>query len=259
MTKANAPVTFKHSEGVGIICLNRPEVHNAVDEAMMENLEAILDEIERQADVRVLILTGAGDRSFCAGGDLTYFASLESQEDGMAMAHRMKTLLGRLADGPRPVLAAINGAAFGGGCEILTACHLRLAVAAARFSFRQAAMGVVTGWGGGRRLFDLIGRGRALRLLLTADTIDASEAHRIGLIDFVIDQPDQLIAEACALARRIAANAPRSISAFLELARAHAEAGSAATDRLETELFGQEWIGDHFRDRVAEWSARGKR
>ena len=251
-------VTFQVTDNIGIICLNRPLVHNAVNAAMMARLETILDAIEDQPGIRVLILTGAGSRSFCSGGDLEYFASLDNHEDGLAMSQRMKLFLKRLADGPRPLLAAVNGATLGGGCEILVACHLRLTVSTAHFSFRQAAMGVVTGWGGGARMFDLLSHADALRLFLTAEQIDAYEARRIGLVDFVVDSPERLMDEALDLAGRIAANAPRSIAGFLELARTHRQAGSAAVDRRETELFAQEWGGDHFRNRVAEWPRRRK-
>jgi enoyl-CoA hydratase/carnithine racemase len=245
-------VTFDADGAVGVITLDRPEVHNAVDDAVMEALEAIVDDVDRRPDLRVLILTGAG-RSFCAGGDLKYFARLESREDGRAMSRRMSAVLRRLSDGPRPVIAAVNGNALGGGCELLLACHLRIAAPGARFSFRQAAMGVVTGWGGGVRLLRLLGKSRALRLLLTADVVDAAEARRIGLIDCVAEDPG-LMDEAMDLARRIAANAPESIAAFLELARTWESAGGAAAERREAELFEQGWVGEHFRRKVAEWT-----
>ncbi len=251
-------VIFSATDGVGIIRLNRPEVHNAVDAAMMEALEAVLEEVDGLPDLRALILTGAGRRSFCAGGDLEYFAGLERREDGRAMSRRMAAVLRRLADGPRPVIAAIGGDALGGGCEVAVACHLRIAAPTARFSFRQAAMGVVTGWGGGVRVLRLLGRSHALRLLLTAETIDAAEARRIGLVDLVVEHSDQLISEATALARRIAANAPEAIAAFLELARTYDSGGVAAAERREAELFEQGWVGEHFRRKVAEWARREK-
>ncbi len=247
------PVTFEATGAVGVITLNRPQVRNAVDLGVMESLEAILDEVDRDPDLRALILTGAG-RGFCAGGDLNYFASLEHREDGRAMSQRMTALLGRLADGPRPAIAAIQGDAFGGGCEILVACHLRIAAPHARFSFRQAAMGVVTGWGGGVRLLRLVGRSHALRLLLTADILDAGKARRLGLIDFVVSDADRLMDEALDLAGRIAANAPESIAAFLDLVRTWEAAGNPAAERREAELFEQGWVGDHFRRKVAEWT-----
>ncbi len=248
------PVIFEAADGVGVITLNRPEVHNAVDLGVMRSLEGILDEVDRRPDLRVLILTGAGQRTFCAGGDLKYFASLKGREDGRAMSRRMGAILSRLADGPRPVIAAAGGDALGGGCEVLVACHLRIAVPGARFSFRQAAMGVVTGWGGGVRVLRLLGRARALRLLLSAETIDAIEARRLGLIDVIADSGDRLMDEATALARKIAGNAPESIAAFLEIARTFEAEGSAAAERREAELFAQGWVGEHFRRKVAEWT-----
>ncbi len=251
-------VTFEAEDGIGVIRLDRPRVHNAIDGEAMNDLEKILDDLDRQPEMRVLIVTGAGDRTFCAGGDLSYFATLEGREAGLAMSQRMQTILRRLDDGPRPVIAAVNGDCWGGGCEILMACHFRIAVKQASFSFRQAAMGVVTGWGGGARVLRLLGRSRALRLLLTADTLDAEEACRIGLIDSVVEDGEQLMAEARSLAGRILANAPSSITAFLDLARTYEHHGAAAAEQRERELFAESWVGEHFRRRVAEWQERRK-
>ena len=244
-------VTFETCDGIGVLRINRPEVHNAVDAAVMAGLERRLDEIERR-DLRALILTGAG-RSFCAGGDLRYFAGLETREQGAEMSRRMGDVLRRLAGGPLPVIAAINGDALGGGCEVLLACHLRIASETARFSFRQAAMGVVTGWGGGVRVLRLLGRSRALELLLTADRIDAAEDLRVGLVESVV-APERLMAEALGLARRIAGNAPESVAAFLDLARTYERDGGRAAERREAELFAQGWVGEHFRRKVTQWS-----
>ncbi len=246
-------VTFDVEDNIGTLTLNRPEVHNAIDAATIEALEKILDEIDQLPDLRVLIVTGAGG-SFCAGGDLSYFAGLERIEDARAMTRRMAAVLRRLADGPRPVIAAVGGNTYGGGCEVLLACHLRLAVPTARFSFRQAAMGVVTGWGGGVRLVRTVGRSNALRLLLTADVVEGIEARRLGLIDFLVEDPERLMDEALALARRISANASESIGAFLELVRCFEAEGPEAAEQREAELFEQGWVGEHFRQKVAEWT-----
>ncbi len=249
------PVTFTPRGPVGIFCLNRPDVHNAVDAQVIGSLETWLDRIEADPGLRVVVLTGAGSKTFCAGGDLAYFATLTSSDAGMAMSRRMQALLARLATGPRPVIAAINGDAWGGGCEILTACHLRIAAAGARFGFRQAAMGVITGWGGGARLFRLVGRSQALRLLLTAATFDAEEALRIGFIDRVVAAAE-LSAAVLALAEQIAANAPASVRAFLRLAELVESADPVTLSEAETQLFGECWTGDHFRQKVAAWSAQ---
>ncbi len=249
------PVRFERRHQIGILVLNRPEVHNAVNAAVMERLESLLGRLEHDRGLRVLILTGAGSETFSAGGDLGYFSTLTSRRQCLGMSRRMQAILRRLEDGPQVVIAALNGNALGGGCEIATACHLRIAASTARFSFRQAAMGVVTGWGGGVRLFRLVGRATALRLLLTAETIDAAEALRIGLVDRVA-APEALIDEALALAAQIVANSPAAVGAFLELARAIAQTGPEAAVETETRLFGECWVGEDFRGRLADWQKR---
>src|SRR6185503_3118889 len=189
---SNNAVVFESENGIGTIQLNRPEVHNAVNQSVIEALETTLDKVAADDAVRALIITGAGSTTFCAGGDLQYFATLDTREKGIEMSRRMQVLLDRLWSGQKPVIAAVNGQALGGGCEILTACHFRIAASTANFAYRQAANGLVTGWGGGMRLFHLVGRTPALKLLLTGDSIDAAEALRIGLID-QIEEPQNLL------------------------------------------------------------------
>lgn len=246
------PVQFDRRGAVGLIRLNRIEVHNVVNDAVMSRLESILGQLNDDAEIRTLIFTGAGRRTFSAGGDLDYFSTLTAPGAGTEMSRRMQAILRRLADGPRAVIAAVNGDALGGGCEILTACHLRIAASHARFSFRQAAMGLITGWGGGLRLFRLVGRSNALRVLLTAETLDAAEALRIGLVDRVVEAQD-LEEEAFALAGQIAANSQESVQAFLDLARAVDRAGNDRATARETDLFGRCWEGEDFRRRLSEW------
>ncbi len=255
---AGDPVLYERRGALALLTLNRPAVRNAVDAAMMARLEARLDRVEADDDVRVVVLTGAGSKGFCAGGDLAWFATLASRDDGLAMSRRMQAVLHRLWAGPRPVIAAVAGDAWGGGCEILTACHLRVAAESARFGFRQAAMGVVTGWGGGARLFHLVGRSHALRLLLTAEAVGAEEALRIGLVDRLAPA-GEVLDQAAALGETIAANAPHSVRAFLGLAHAFDRAGGAAVTEEETRLFAHYWDGEHFRRRLAEWEARRKK
>ena len=250
---ASEPVHYQLREGAAVLRLDRPEVHNVVDAAALERLEHAVERLDEDVP-QAVILTGAGRRTFCAGADLSWVAALDSHPQGLDLSRRMRRLLARLHRGPRPVIAAINGDALGGGCEILTACHLRIAASSARFSFRQAAMGVTTGWGGGARLFRLLGRSKALRLLLTADTVGAAEALDLGLVDRVVP-PERLMAEALATVRRIAANSPDSVGAFLELARA-VEPPSDHLERLEERLFERLWNGEHFRRKVGEWRRR---
>lgn len=249
----NDPVQLERQPGVAVLRLARPEVHNVVDDRVLDRLEHLVEELEGDG-TEVLVLTGAGSRTFCAGADLSWVAALPDHRQGLELSRRMRAVLERLHGGPRPVIAAVNGDALGGGCEILTACHLRIASATARFSFRQATMGVVTGWGGGARLFRLLGKSKALRLLLTAETIDAARALALGLVDRVVPA-DELMDEALATAERIAANSPASVAAFLELARA-ADPPDAAVAELEERLFARLWDGEHFRRKVAQWRQR---
>src|SRR5262249_33200490 len=144
----------------------------------------------------------------------------DTREKGIAMSSRMQALLDRLWAGAKPIVAAINGQALGGGCEILTACHFRIASSTASFEYRQATNGLITGWGGFSRLLHLVGRTQALRLLLTAERIDSAEALRIGLIDHVV-KPEELHNASVSLAEKITRHSPDVISAILELARLH--------------------------------------
>ena len=231
---------------VAVLTLSRPSVHNAVDDEVMSALERALDQIESEPGVRCVVVTGSGHASFCAGGDLRYFATIRTREECRAMSERMQAILARLQDGGRFVIAAVNGRALGGGCEILTACHYRIAVESATFGFRQAANGVITGWGGGRRLFEQLGRSRALELLLTSRVIEAAEAHAMGFIDRVVPR-EQLRVASFGLAREVAAAPEASMRAFLELATRDMADRSAWISR-ETELFCDLWTGPTFSD-----------
>ena len=252
-------LNFEPSENgskIGVLTLNRPAVHNAVDKPSMALLETLLDEIEAEPAARVVILTGAGDRTFSAGGDLGYFATLDTRDAGVAMSRRMQTILGRLYDGDRVVIAAVNGQALGGGCEMLTACHFRIAAEHARFGFRQAVNGITTGWGGGLRLFALVGRARALDLLLTSRTIDADEALAMGLIDRIVPA-DGLMDAARELASSVCANSATATRAFLDLAHTIDRGDREAAVRRETEIFGDCWIGEDFRKTLKTFEERG--
>lgn len=245
-------VLWEEQPAAVVLCLNRPAVHNAVNEGMMCALEVHLDELDSRPDIRVVILTAAGEESFCAGGDLRYFSTLNSRDACLEMSRRMQTILQRLSSGKRVVIAAVNGRALGGGCEILTACHFRLAVPEARFGFRQAANGIITGWGGGVRLMELLGRSRALPLLLTAESIDARRALEIGLVDALVERP-RLLPAALELAERIMGNSAAALHSFLELAgRLFTESGDALR-QWETARFADLWMGDDFRKFISHW------
>ncbi|GAC1649091.1 MAG: enoyl-CoA hydratase-related protein [Gemmatimonadaceae bacterium] len=202
-------LTFDVVGRVATITVNRPDKLNALNDATIHELGDAIDEARRRTDVGGVILTGAG-RAFVAGADISELAGqspLEARQrslDGQAVFRRFET-------SPKPTLAAINGFALGGGCELAMACHLRVAAEGAKFGQPETRLGICPGYGGTQRLARLVGRGRALQLLLTSETIDASEAYRIGLVNRVTP-PGELLATARGIIEQILANGPLALA-----------------------------------------------
>jgi len=209
-------------------------------------LESILFDVEQDKGIRSMILTGSGQKTFCAGGDLAYFAGLSTRKEGQQVAERMQAILDRIWHSNKVSIAAVNGQALGGGCEILTACHFRIAAKHATLCYRQAKNGITTGWGGGVRLFQLVGRQRGLRLLLTSETINADQAYKMGLVDFIVDF-DQLLPASLEFAEKIQQNSQETNSAFLQIARSFGNTELEHTKNLEKEVFLDLWVSNEFR------------
>jgi enoyl-CoA hydratase len=195
------------------ITLDRPAVLNALNAATLAELDLVLDDLAANPAVRVVLLTGAGDRAFAAGADIRELAPLTADE-GRAFALRGQSVFRKIEKLGKPVIACIQGFALGGGCELAMACTLRLAADNARLGQPEVKLGIVAGYGGTQRLPRLVGRAAALKLLLTGAPIDAPEALRIGLVDEVIPAA-QLMKRAEALALQIAANAPLAVAETL--------------------------------------------
>lgn len=204
-------------DGLALLTLNRPDKLNALDYRLIDVLTSALDDIESDDDVRAIVLTGAGDRAFSSGADIKGFAaSVEAGVDSALrdFVRRGHRLTSRIETLPKPVIVAVNGIAFGGGCEIVEAAPLAIAGESATFAKPEITLGFPPPFGGTQRLPRLIGRKRALRMILTGEPIGAREAQAIGLINTVV--PDsRLLDEALALARRIAANSRLAVSACL--------------------------------------------
>lgn len=197
--------------------LNRPQRLNAIDFATIDRLQSVLDWIEREDSIRVAILTGSGSRAFSAGADIHEFAGTVRAGPEAALrdfVRRGQRLTSRLESFPKPVIAAVNGLAYGGGCEIVEAVPLAIAADHARFAKPEIRLGFAPPYGGTQRLPRLVGRKRALRMLLTAEPIDAQEAQAIGLVNEVVPAAD-LLPAAQALARRIAEMSPLAVAACL--------------------------------------------
>ncbi|HUL04004.1 MAG TPA: enoyl-CoA hydratase-related protein [Gemmatimonadales bacterium] len=205
---------FEIRDGIAFITLNRPEKLNALNDRVVEELSDAAGRIAAEEEIRGAILTGAGQKAFAAGADISELAG-QGPFDGKARALKGQAMLRRLETCGKPVLAAINGFALGGGCELALACHLRIASETAKFGQPEVKLGITPGYGGTQRLPRLVGRGAALHMILTGEAIDAQQALRIGLVSQVVPASD-LPAAAEKMMRGILKNAPLAISLALE-------------------------------------------
>jgi enoyl-CoA hydratase len=202
---------------VALVTLNRPKKLNALDYALIDRLMTVLEAAEEDDDVRAIVLTGAGERAFSSGADIACFAPSVRRGQAAALrefVRRGQRMTARIESFPKPVIAAVNGLAHGGGCEIVEAAPLALASARAEFCKAEINLGFAPPFGGSQRLPRLIGRKRALRMILTAEPIGAAEAHSVGLVNEVVAHEDLLDA-AIALAHTIAAKSPLAVAACL--------------------------------------------
>ncbi len=232
--------------GVAVLRLDGEHNGNAISRATADDLERALDELEADFGLTCLVIAGTGSRFFCTGGDLDDYSALDTEEAGAWMAQRMSALLARLVNLPALVVAAVDGAALGGGLELALACDLRVAGARARLSLPQVRLGVVPGWGGGARLTALVGRGRALALMATARQVPADEAHSLHLVDEVVPA-GEAERRALELAEQVALGSVRAVRSL-----------KTAADSPEdvVALFGELW---HAEDHRAAERAREQR
>jgi enoyl-CoA hydratase len=227
---------YEKRDRIGFITFNRPKVLNALNRKTMEELNDVLAGTREDDEVRVLILTGAGEKSFVAGADIgelavqTPVSGKETAAFGQGVLHRLDTM-------GKPSIAAINGFALGGGCEVALACTIRLASKTAKMGQPEVKLGIIPGYGGSQRLARLCGKGVAHELCLTGEMISAEEALRVGIVNHVYE-PADLLPAAEALAKKIIANAPLSVRYTMEAIERGTEMPLAEGQVLETTLFG---------------------
>jgi enoyl-CoA hydratase len=221
---------------LAFVTIDRPRVLNALDRASMLELEQVFLDLSSQDAVRVVLLTGAGEKAFVAGADIRELAAVSAQE-GERMALLGQRVLHRIESCGKPVIACINGFALGGGCELALACTLRIASTQARLGQPEVKIGVLPGYGGTQRLPRLIGKGAALKMILTGEPVGAAEALRLGLVDEVVE-PDALMARAEQLASGIAKMAPLAVRDAIRAVNAGYDLPLAAGLELEAGLFG---------------------
>ncbi len=228
------------------LTLNRPDVLNAIDDAMLTALDAAVRRAGQEPSVGALVITGAGDRSFAAGADIRELAS-RTPIAAREHARHAQSVYAQIETLGKPVIAAVNGFALGGGCELALACTLRLAAETATFGQPEINLGLIPGYGGSQRLPRLVGRGPALELLLTGQRISAAEAWRIGLVNRVVPA-ERLVTEAAAFAAELAAKAPIALRYLLAAVHAGAELTLSAGQEFEAGLFGLAAATDDMRE-----------
>ena len=224
------------ADGVAVVTINRPAALNALNREVLDELAAAFSELESSEDVACVILTGSGSKAFVAGADIAEMQALDavSAEHFAQLGH---ALLNSIENFPKPVIAAVNGFALGGGCELAMACDIRIAAENARFGQPEVNLGVIPGFGGTLRLARLVGKGRAKELIFTGDMIDAQEAYRIGLANKVV-AAEELLAKARSMATKIASKGPVAVRFAKEAIDNGLEMDLDRAGRLEAGLFG---------------------
>jgi enoyl-CoA hydratase len=228
-------VDVERDGGVALVTVNRPDAMNAVDVEHAEKLRGVLDDLAHDADVRVVVLTGAGDRAFIAGADIKYMQGLTVHE-GLRWAELGQACAGLLETMPKPTIAAINGYALGGGCELALACDLRIAAATAKIGQPEINLGILPGWGGSQRLARTTTIGFAKALIFTGRQVDASEALDVGLVN-AVHEPAELMTKTLELAHGLAAKSPIALAAAKEATNLALSGDHTGNLRTEAHLF----------------------
>lgn len=229
-------ILVERDANVATITINRPKVLNALNSKTFDELRRAVLACRHEADVRAVIVTGAGDKAFIAGADINEL-SVQTPDGGRDRALAGQHVLDLIENLGKPVIAAINGYALGGGCELAMACTLRMASETAKMGQPEINLGLIPGYGGTQRLSRLVGRGRALELLLTGDPISATEALRIGLVNRVVPAAD-LMAEARTLAHALAAKAPIAVRYIMDAVNQGLQMPLSDAQVFEATLFG---------------------
>ena len=227
---------YEKKDAIAYVTLNRPKVLNALSQRTWQNLRTAFEDARDDAAVRGVILTGAGDKAFIAGADISELAQVTAVEAEKSSSYGQE-VLNLIENLGKPVIAAVNGFALGGGCETAMACTIRVAVENAKFGQPEVTLGLIPGGGGTQRLPRLVGKGLALQLILSGGMISAQEAYRIGLVNEVVPAAD-LVTRAEAILKQIFANAPLAVKYSLEAVNKGMETSQAVGLSLEASLFG---------------------
>ncbi len=247
---------FNINNGIATVTINRPDKLNALNAQAKSELRDVFTQIKTDSNVNVVILTGAGEKAFVAGTDIKELTLLNS-ETGKEFSAKGQEVFDLIENLGKPMIAAVNGYALGGGCELALACHVRIASENAKFGQPEVNLGIIPGYGGTQRLARLIGRGRAMELILTGNQIDAQEALRVGLVNKVVPQAD-LMGAAIAMAEQIASKGQIAIRMALKAVNMTQETTLSDGQQLEASLFGVCCDSEDFKEGTAAFLEKRK-
>jgi len=249
-------ITFTKEEGIGHLTINRPDKLNALNVETIDELSRCLDEIAADDEVKVVILTGAGEKAFVAGADISEFAHFNGEQGKKLSADGHHKLFDKVEQMPKPVIAAVNGFALGGGLELAMSCHIRIASENAKLGLPEVSLGVIPGYGGTQRLPQLVGKGRAMEMIFTAQMITAADAAVYGLVNRTVPQA-QLMDECKAVASKIMKNSPAAISQAIQAVNAGYREGINGF-KAEIEAFGNCFTSGDFKEGTSAFLEKRK-
>ena len=247
---------YEVRDRIGFITINRPDKLNALNAQAKQELGELVGAVQADQGVDVLVITGSGGKAFVAGTDIAELAELD-RESGEEFSAKGQQLFDRIENSEKPVIAAVNGYALGGGCELALACHVRIASENARFGQPEVQLGIIPGYGGTQRLARLVGRGKAMEMILGGAPIDASEALRIGLVTSLVPR-DELMKTTDEIARRIASNGQPAVRLALRAVNATQQTTLPEGQTIEAELFGECCSTADFREGVGAFLEKRK-
>lgn len=237
---------YEKSGAVATVTVNRPDKLNAINQQTFHELHDLFNEIALKPEIRAVILTGSGEKAFVAGADIKELASL-SPVEAQTLSRLGQTVMEGIARSPKPVIAAVNGWALGGGLELAMCCHFRIASAKARMGVPEVTLGLIPGYAGTQRLPRLVGPGWALQMVTTGEPVDADTAKRIGLVNDVV-APEELMPSCRKIAESIAARGPVAVRFAIEAAQRGADGTLESGSWLEQALFGLLWTTEDMRE-----------
>jgi enoyl-CoA hydratase len=229
-------LALETSDRIATLTVNRPDKLNALNDATMQELAQVIEQLRADYQVAGIVVTGAG-RAFIAGADINELRA-KSPTEALQLARRGQHVFRRFETSPKPVIAAVNGFALGGGCELAMACHVRVASEAAKFGQPEVKLGTIPGYGGTQRLARLVGRGRALQMLLTGEMIDAAEAYRIGLVNRLVPSGESVVDAARTILKAMLANAPLALAECINVVDRGVDIPLEESLALEASAFG---------------------